>query len=59
MFVRNDAVTFWYCSTKCRKNAIDLKRDPRKLKWARSVAKGKIQRPTGSQPKSESQTVRA
>ncbi|HKW03658.1 MAG TPA: 50S ribosomal protein L24e [Nitrososphaerales archaeon] len=35
MYVRNDAVTFWYCSTKCRKNAMILKRDPRKLKWAR------------------------
>jgi len=35
MYVRNDAATFWYCSTKCRKNATELKRDPRKLKWSR------------------------
>ncbi|MGI0092109.1 MAG: 50S ribosomal protein L24e [Nitrososphaerales archaeon] len=35
MFIRNDAVTFWYCSSKCRKNATFLKRDSRKLKWAR------------------------
>jgi len=36
MFVRNDGATFWYCSTKCKKNSIELKRDPRKLKWARA-----------------------
>jgi ribosomal protein L24E len=35
MYVRNDAITFWYCSTKCRKNSFYLKRDPRKLKWTR------------------------
>jgi ribosomal protein L24E len=36
MFIRNDGATFWYCSSKCRKNASVLKRDPRKLKWARA-----------------------
>ncbi|MDA4130697.1 MAG: 50S ribosomal protein L24e [Thaumarchaeota archaeon] len=39
MYIRNDAATFWYCSSKCRKNASKLKRDPRKLKWARQRAK--------------------
>jgi large subunit ribosomal protein L24e len=39
MFIRNDAATFWYCSSKCRKNATVLKRDPRKLKWSRQEAK--------------------
>lgn len=36
MYVRNDGATFWYCSTKCKKNSMKLKRDPRKLKWARA-----------------------
>jgi large subunit ribosomal protein L24e len=35
MYIRNDGATFWYCSSKCRKNASVLKRDPRALKWAR------------------------
>jgi len=33
MYVRNDGSTLWFCSSKCRKNALELKRDPRKLKW--------------------------
>lgn len=39
MYIRNDAATFWYCSSKCRKNASQLKRDPRSLKWARQRPK--------------------
>lgn len=33
MFAKNDGVVLWYCSSKCRKNSLKLKRDPRKLKW--------------------------
>ncbi|MCS7120523.1 MAG: 50S ribosomal protein L24e [Nitrososphaerota archaeon] len=33
MYVNNDGTVQWFCSSKCRKNAIKLKRDPRKLKW--------------------------
>jgi len=33
MYVSNDASIQWFCSSKCRKNALKLKRDPRKLKW--------------------------
>jgi large subunit ribosomal protein L24e len=39
MYIRNDGATFWYCSSKCRKNASVLKRDPRSLKWARQKTK--------------------
>lgn len=39
MYIRNDAATFWYCSSKCRKNSSVLKRDPRSLKWARQKPK--------------------
>lgn len=35
LFVKNDGTTKSYCSSKCRVNDMKLKRDPRKLKWAR------------------------
>lgn len=33
MYIRNDGSILWFCSSKCRKSAVKLKRDPRKLKW--------------------------
>lgn len=33
MYVNNDGTIFWFCSSKCRKNQLELNRDPRKLKW--------------------------
>jgi large subunit ribosomal protein L24e len=33
MYVKNDGSIFWFCSSKCRKNSLKLRRDPRKLKW--------------------------
>jgi large subunit ribosomal protein L24e len=30
----NDGMVRYYCSGKCRKNAMVLKRDKRKIKWA-------------------------
>ncbi|MCP8304327.1 MAG: 50S ribosomal protein L24e [archaeon] len=41
MLVKKDGAIHWYCSSKCRKNAIRLKRDPRKLKWTAHYKKGK------------------
>jgi len=40
MHVKNDGSIFWFCSSKCRKNTLDLKRDYRKYKWSR---KGKTE----------------
>jgi large subunit ribosomal protein L24e len=51
MFIRNDAATFWYCSSKCRKNATKLRRDPRKLKWSRAVVRAKPVQPAQPTPK--------
>ena len=34
-----DGRSIYYCSSKCRKNAA-LKRDPKKLKWARKRKNG-------------------
>ena len=31
--IRNDGTVNYFCSSKCRKNALNLKRDKRKLKW--------------------------
>ena len=33
MYVKNDGSILWFCSSKCRKSALKLKRDSRKLKW--------------------------
>ncbi len=35
LLVLNDGSSKSYCSSKCRFNDLKLKRDPRKLKWAR------------------------
>ncbi len=35
LVVKNDGSTKSYCSLKCRVNDSKLRRDPRKLKWAR------------------------
>lgn len=39
MYVRNDGSILWFCSSKCRKNAVKLKRDARKLKWTKYYRK--------------------
>lgn len=39
MYVKNDGTAFWFCSSKCRKNMLELKRDPRKLKWTLKYGK--------------------
>jgi large subunit ribosomal protein L24e len=33
MYVKNDGSIIWFCSSKCRKSTLELRRDPRKLKW--------------------------
>jgi large subunit ribosomal protein L24e len=34
MFVKNSGEIVYFCSSKCEKNYL-MKRDPKKLKWAR------------------------
>lgn len=31
--IQNDGTISYFCSSKCKKNALKLKRDKRKLKW--------------------------
>jgi large subunit ribosomal protein L24e len=33
MFVRRDGSVLYFCSSKCEKNMLKLKRVPRKIKW--------------------------
>lgn len=39
MYVRNDGSILWFCSSKCRKSALKLRRDARKLKWTELYGK--------------------
>ncbi|RLD92609.1 MAG: 50S ribosomal protein L24 [Aquificota bacterium] len=32
-FVRRDGRVLRFCSSKCKKSAIDFRRDPRRFKW--------------------------
>ena len=33
-YVKNDGTVNYFCSSKCRNNALKLKRDKRKIRWA-------------------------
>ncbi len=44
MLAKNDGTVMWFCSSKCRKNMTELKRDPRKFKWTKRYVKGGIRR---------------
>ncbi|KYK30891.1 MAG: 50S ribosomal protein L24e [Theionarchaea archaeon] len=35
MYVRKDGSVLYFCSSKCEKNMVKLRRKPRKFKWAR------------------------
>jgi len=38
MFVQKTGKIFWFCSMKCEKNLLKLKRDPRNYPWAKKKA---------------------
>ncbi len=39
MYVRRDGRVLYFCSGKCEKNMLKLKRNPRKLKWTKFYQK--------------------
>jgi large subunit ribosomal protein L24e len=39
MYVRNDGTILWFCSNKCRKSSVKLKRDARKVRWTKYFGK--------------------
>jgi len=41
MFVRNDGKILYFCSRKCEKNMLELKRVPKKVKWTKEYRRWK------------------
>ncbi|HLD43491.1 MAG: 50S ribosomal protein L24 [Ignavibacteria bacterium RIFOXYA2_FULL_37_17] len=41
MYVELDGTVLYFCSMKCEKNRLKLKRNPIKLKWTKAYKKGK------------------
>jgi len=39
MYVRNDGTIVWFCSSKCRKSSVKLRRDARKVRWTKYFGK--------------------
>ncbi len=39
MYVRRDGRVFYFCSGKCEKNMLKLKRKSRKLKWTKHYSR--------------------
>lgn len=40
-YVKNDGTILYFCSSKCRRNKMDLKRNPAHLKWTQAFRGGK------------------
>jgi large subunit ribosomal protein L24e len=43
MFIKRDGTVMWFKNSKARKNALNLKRNPRRVKWTRHYVRGGIQ----------------
>lgn len=41
LFVKKDGTSYYFCSSKCEKNQIKLKRKAAKIVWARKSKKSK------------------
>ncbi|RLF35479.1 MAG: 50S ribosomal protein L24e [Thermoplasmata archaeon] len=39
LYIRKDGTIYHFCSSKCQKNMLKLKRIPRKVKWTRFYSK--------------------
>ncbi|EMR74364.1 LSU ribosomal protein L24E [Thermoplasmatales archaeon SCGC AB-539-N05] len=39
LFVRKDGTVYYFCSSKCQKNMLKLKRVPRRVKWSKLYSK--------------------
>jgi len=35
MYVKRDGVVYYFCSSKCKKNMVKLKRVPRRTRWTK------------------------
>ena len=41
MFVKNDGKILYFCSSKCKKNMLELSRKPIRMKWTKYYKKEK------------------
>ncbi|MCD6467895.1 MAG: 50S ribosomal protein L24e [Thermoplasmata archaeon] len=39
LYIRKDGTIYHFCSNKCQKNLLKLKRVPRKVRWSRLYSK--------------------
>jgi len=39
MFVKKDGAIFYFCSSKCQRNQLKLKRVPRRVRWTKKYVK--------------------
>jgi len=44
MFVKKDGAVLYFCSSKCEKNMLKLKRAPRKVTWIRKKKKSQTKK---------------
>ncbi len=44
MYVKKDSTILNFCSMKCEKNMLKLKRVPRFTKWTKSYEKGEVKK---------------
>ncbi len=58
MYVRRDGVVYQFCTSKCFKNMIELKRVPRRTTWTTWHAREKQTRMKASEPEPAPKKVR-
>ena len=39
--IKNDGTIAYFCSSKCRRNALNLKRDKRRIRWTKAFRDGR------------------
>lgn len=55
--LKNDGTSIYFCTSKCRKNSLKLKRDKRKMKWTEAFHLARGKRVTKEKEKVESSRV--
>ncbi|UCE80284.1 MAG: hypothetical protein JSV94_03690 [Methanobacteriota archaeon] len=58
MYVKKDGVTYQFCTSKCYKNMIELKRVPRRTEWTSWHAREKRVRLKGTESEPDSKSAR-
>ena len=53
MYIKKDGTLFFFCSNKCQKNLLKLKRVPRRVKWTRHYVKTAPPKPVSEEEPAE------